>query len=135
MSDPGFAVPTGTIGAADLRVLVEGNAPGLWVLDTRPRAAYEAGHIPGSLHCDVHELSRREKELPPRSSTVVVVGGEGARGRAGAVFLVLAGYGGVRLLEGGFASWTGAIETGAGRPLSSAHPPKPKGWTDPPKRA
>ena len=75
MSDPGPAVPTATIGAADLRVLVEGGAPSLWVLDTRPRAEYEAGHVPGALHCEVHELSKREKELPPRLATVVVVGG------------------------------------------------------------
>ena len=132
MSGPGPAVPVATIGAADLRVLVEGDAPGVWVLDTRPRAEYERGHVPGALHCEVHDLSKRERELPPRGTTVIVVGGEGARGRAGAVFLVLAGFVGVRLLEGGFAAWEGAVETGPGRPLSAAHPPKPKGWTDPP---
>ena len=128
---PAFPVPA--ISAEDLRVLVEGGAKGIRILDTRMRADYERGHLPGSLHCPVHELSRREKELPPRSETVVVVGEAGARGRAGGVFLLMAGYGNVLLLEGGFAAWTGAVEAGPGLPLSSAHPAKPPGWVDPPR--
>jgi rhodanese-related sulfurtransferase len=125
--------PVTPVTAADLRVLVEGGAKGIRILDTRLRADYERGHVPGSLHCPVHELSRREKDLPPRAETVVVVGDPGARGRAGGVFLLMAGYGSVLLLEGGFAAWTGAVETGPGLPLSSAHPRKPAGWVDPPR--
>jgi len=133
VSGPGPAVPVSTIPAESLGELLRGGAAALWVLDTRPRADYERGHVPGALHCPVHELSRREKELPPKSSTVVVVGEEGSRGRAGAVFLLLAGHGNVLLLEGGFPAWKGPVEAGPGRPLSAAHPPKPKGWTDPPR--
>ena len=125
--------PVKPIAAADLQALLEGGAKGLSVLDTRMREEYERGHLPGSLHCPVHELSRRERELPPRSTTMVVVGDAGSRGRAGGVFLLMAGYGNVLLLEGGFPAWEGAVETGAGLPLSSAHPPKPPGWVDPPK--
>ncbi len=127
------AFPVTPISPEDLRVLLEGGAKGIRLLDTRMRADYERGHVPGSLHCPVHELSRREKELPPRAETVVVVGDAGARGRAGGVFLLMAGYGNVLLLEGGFDAWTGAVETGPGLPLSSAHPPKPPGWVDPPR--
>ena len=134
MSGPGPAVPIRGIPAEDLRVLLEGKAPGLHLLDTRPRAEFEAGHLPGSFHCPVHELSHREKDLPPRGATIVVVGEDGTRGRAGAVFLSLAGYGSVLLLEGGFPAWRGAVETGPGRPLDSWRPPKPPGWTDPPGR-
>ena len=128
------AFPVSPISAPDLRTLVEGGAKGIRLLDTRMRADYEGGHIPGSLHCPVHELSRRDRELPPRAETVVVVGDAGSRGRAGGVFLLMAGYGNVLLLEGGFLAWTGAVETGPGLPLSSAHPVKPAGWVDPPKR-
>lgn len=135
MSDEGKAgwMPVSVIGGADLRDLLAGAPKGLWLLDTRMREEYERGHLPGSLHCPVHELSRRERELPPRATTVVVVGEAGARGRAGAVFLHLAGFGSVLLLDGGFPAWTGPVETGPGAPLSSTRPPKPPGWTDPPK--
>jgi rhodanese-related sulfurtransferase len=129
---PAFPVPA--ISAEDLRVLVEGGARGIRLLDTRPRADYERAHLAGSLHCPVHELSRRERDLPPRSETVVVIGEPGSRGRAGGVFLLMAGYGSVLLLEGGFDAWTGAVESGPGLPLSSAHPPRPPGWVDPPAR-
>jgi rhodanese-related sulfurtransferase len=127
--------PVSPIAAADLRTLLDGGAKGIRVLDTRMREEYERGHLPGSLHCPVHELSRRERELPPRMVTMVVVGEAGSRGRAGAVFLLMAGYGNVLLLEGGFPAWEGAVETGPGLPLSSAHPPKPPGWVDPPGMA
>jgi rhodanese-related sulfurtransferase len=133
VSGPGPAVPVRSIPAGDLRLLLEGAPAAIWILDTRPREEYERGHLPGALHCPVHELSRRERELPPRVATVVVVGEEGPRGRAGGVFLVLAGYGSVLLLEGGFPAWTGPVETGPGRPLSAAHPPKPAGWSEPPR--
>ena len=134
MSGPGpLEANIPTIAAADLRVLLEGGTKGLVLLDTRDRAAFEAAHLPGSFHCPVHELSRRERELPPRGASVVVVGEAGKRGLAGAVFLVLAGFASVLLLEGGFPAWTGAVESGPARPLSEARPPKPPGWTDPPK--
>jgi rhodanese-related sulfurtransferase len=115
-----------------LRALLEAGAPGLHVLDTRPRADYEVGHIPGSLHCPVHELSRREKDLPPRTSRVIVVGEPGRRGDAAGVFLVLAGFAFVAVLEGSFAAWTGVVETGPGLPLDSWRPVRPSGWTKPP---
>jgi rhodanese-related sulfurtransferase len=129
----GPAIPVPTIPAAALRELLAGAPPALWILDTRSREDFERGHLPGSLHCPVHELSRRARELPPRAHTVVVVGEAGARGRAGAVFLLLDGHGSVLLLEGGFDAWDGPVESGPGRPLSAAHPPRPPGWTDPPK--
>jgi rhodanese-related sulfurtransferase len=129
---PGTEVPS--IAASDLKELLAAGQGGLHVLDTRPRAEYERGHVPGSLHCEVHELSKRDRELPPKAATVVVVGEAGRRGQAGAVFLLLAGHGSVLLLRGGWPAWDGAVETGPGRPLASSRPAKPPGWTDPPKR-
>ena len=72
-------------------------------------------------------------QLPPKAATVIVVGEEGRRGQAGAVFLLLAGHGAVLLLRGGWPAWDGAVETGPGKPLSSSRPAKPPGWTDPPR--
>jgi rhodanese-related sulfurtransferase len=121
-----------TIPSEDLATLVEGSAPGLFVLDVRKREEFEAGHVPGSFHCPVHDLSKREKELPPRVSTVVVVGEPGSRSTAGAAFLALVGFTAVLVLEDGWPSWQGPVETGPGRPLTDAHPPRPAGWVDPP---
>ena len=126
------AVPVPTVTATELRGLLVEARGSFFVLDVRPRDAYERGHVPGSLHCPVHEMSKRKRDLPPQSSTVVVVGEPGSRGRAGAVFLLVTGYGSVVLLDGGFPAWDGAVETGPGRPLTSSRPPKPEGWTDPP---
>lgn len=107
------AVPVPTVSAADLKRLLAEKAKGFAILDVRPRADFEKGRIPGSTHCPVHELSKRRSDLPSQSTTVVVVGEPGSRGRAGAVFLVLAGFGSVLLLEGGFPAWDGPVETGA----------------------
>ncbi|MCK6479743.1 MAG: rhodanese-like domain-containing protein [Planctomycetes bacterium] len=120
------------ITAAGLRARLEGGAGGWFLLDTRPLAEFEKGHVPGSFHCPVHELSKRARLLPPKGWTVIVVGEAGKRGVAGALFLVLAGWTGVALLEGGWPAWDGPVETGPPRPLSEAHPRKPPGWVDPP---
>jgi rhodanese-related sulfurtransferase len=121
------------IPAAELRRRMDGDALPPFVIDTRPRAAYEAGHVPGALHCPVHELSRREPELPPRIAPVVIVGEPGRRADAAASFLSLLGFADVALLAGGFAGWDGPVEAGPGRPMGEAtRPPRPPGWTDPP---
>ena len=100
------------ISPADLRTLLEGGAKGLRVVDVRRREAYDAGHLPGALHLHVHDLVRREGELPPRTSTIVVVGEPGRRSRGAAVFFVLAGFPSVAVLEGGFEAWEGPVEAG-----------------------
>ena len=120
--------------AAVLKEILAAKPPNLHLLDVRSRQEYEKGHVPGSLHCPVHDLSRRVGELPPRVSTVLVIGDPGRRSQGAAVFLLLAGFSGVAVLEGGWPAWDGPAETGPGTPLSSAHPPLPPGWVDPPAR-
>lgn len=124
------------IAVADLRAMMDANPKGVALLDTRDRASFERGHVPGSIHCPVHELSKRERDLPSRGATVVVVGEPGKRGAAGAVFLVLAGYGSVLLLAGGFPAWDGPVETGpTAAPPPPAGPPGPAGAAgSPPSR-
>ena len=135
MTEPGpLGAQVRRVPPAELEALLARAPLAPWVLDTRAREEFERGHVPGSLHCPVHELSRRVKDLPPPVSTVVVVGDAGKRGEAGAIFLLLAGFGSVLLLDGGWPAWRGPVESGPGRPLSAARPAKPPGWVDPPTR-
>jgi len=50
-----------------LRRVAEGTAV---VLDVRPRAEYDGGHLPGALHIPLDELPARIDELPPDREVV-----------------------------------------------------------------
>lgn len=83
------------------------------LVDVREAAAFEAGHVPGSLNILVYELGARRAELPPGfSAPLVVVGDHRKRAHAAATFLVLIGFGSVSVLEGGIATWAGDLDTG-----------------------
>lgn len=108
------------------------------LVDVREQAAFEAGHIAGSLNVLVYELGARRAELPAGLSTpLVVVGDHRKRAHAGATFLTLIGFGGVSVLEGGIAAWAGPIETGpptarsAPGPELRVVPNEPEGADDP----
>ena len=93
-----------------------------YVLDVRTAEEFEAGHVPGSRWIHVHEIGRRQADLPTsRILRILLVGDGGKRTRAAATWFVLMGYADVAALAGGFTAWTGAIETGP------AAPPKPRG--------
>lgn len=88
-----------------------------FVLDVRPPAEFEAGHVPGAHNVPVHDLGRRQSELPSSKVTrVLVIGEPGRRSQAAATWLVLMGYGDVALVGDGMAAWRGAIETGPPKP-------------------
>ena len=89
-------------------------APPPFVLDVRAPQQFDTGHVPGSRNIPVHELVRRRGELPAsKAGRVVLVGEEGKRTEAAAVFMALAGYADIAVLAGGFGAWTGPTETGA----------------------
>lgn len=89
---------------------------GTVVLDVRPAAEYEAGHIAGARSIPIEELSKRLKELPKTKTIVAYCRGpycvfadEAAR------FLSQKGFRAFRL-KGGFPDWKlagGAVAQGA----------------------
>ena len=56
------------VSLKELRKLIRDEAA--TVIDVRPRAEYEAGHIPGALSIPVAQLKRRLGEIPKNSSVV-----------------------------------------------------------------
>jgi len=98
------------------------STPRPYVLDVRGDAEFRAGHVPGSRWIHVHELAARRDELPTaKIARVLVVGDSDKRTQAAATFLALVGFADVAALAGGFAAWSGAVETGP------PTPPKPRG--------
>lgn len=96
--------------------------PRPFVLDVRPVADYEAGHIPGARSLPVHEMGRRMRELPSsRVARIVLIGEPGRRLVAAANWLALMGFVDVAAPVEGLAAYTGPLETGP------APPPPPSG--------
>ena len=78
------------------------------VVDTRSRAAWDQGHLPGALHIPGDELAgRAAAELPdPAADIVVYCWGPGCNGASKAAFTLSdMGYRRVRELIGGFEYW------------------------------
>jgi rhodanese-related sulfurtransferase len=93
-----------------------------FVLDARTAEEFEAGRVPGSVHCHVHDLVRRRDVLPTsKVERILVIAEEGRRGDAAVRFLALLGYADVALVEGGIAAHRGPLETGP------PPPPPPRG--------
>jgi rhodanese-related sulfurtransferase len=79
--------------------------PGLIVLDVRPAAEYEAGHIPGARSIPVSELRSRLQELPRSRRIVAYCRGPHCVFADEAVELLRSkGYKAVRLTSG-FPEW------------------------------
>lgn len=81
------------------------------VLDIRQTTEYATGHLPGSLHIELGELSERA-DTAPREPTVVMCG-HGERAMTGASLLQRAGRRDVAVLLGGAQDWADAT----GQPL------------------
>lgn len=89
---------------------------GVFVLDVRGEADWNAGHIPRSVLIPLEELSGRLGELP-QDGEIVVVCRAGVRSKQGAEVLVEAGFWPVACLDGGLQAWVDA-----GYPLERTGP-------------
>src|SRR3990172_6872066 len=76
------------------------------LLDVRDAAEYEAGHIPGATALPRPEIEFRMRELVPAPGTsIVLCDGADSRADLAARTLGRMGYGNVRILAGGIATW------------------------------
>ncbi len=62
------------VSLKELRRLIRDG--GVTVLDVRPRAEYEAGHIPGALSIPVAQLKRRLGEIPKKQEVIAYCRGQ-----------------------------------------------------------
>jgi rhodanese-related sulfurtransferase len=90
----------------DVRAAMTSGAPGLVLIDSRSRAAWEQGHIPGAVHLPTGEIPGRCAELlDPDVPVVTYCWGPGCNGSTrAALALALAGYS-VREMIGGVEYW------------------------------
>ncbi|GAA4857589.1 rhodanese-like domain-containing protein [Luteimonas vadosa] len=89
---------------AELTALM--NRDNALVVDLRPIADYQKGHIPGSKNVQVSQFDPENKQLAAaRSLPVVVVCKAGQSSTAAAKRLKKAGFERVYVLEGGIGAW------------------------------
>ncbi len=95
------------IGPAQLTALI--NRDNALVVDLRPTADFDKGHIAGAKNVQISQFDPENKQLAPAKSLPVVLvckAGESAEGAAKR--LRKAGFGNVSVLEGGVQAWQAA---------------------------
>jgi rhodanese-related sulfurtransferase len=92
--------------ASDVHADLEAGVPGLVVIDSRGRAAWDQGHLPDAVHLPTDEIAGRAAELIPAGSTVVTYcWGPGCNGSTRAALALAAlGYP-VKEMIGGYEYW------------------------------
>lgn len=111
---------------SDVHADVEAGAPGLVVLDTRSRVAWDAGRVPGAVHLPTAEIAVRAGDAVPAGATAVVYcWGPGCNGSTRAALeLALLGIP-VKEMLGGFEYWVREglpVETAEGTTRRAADP-------------
>ncbi len=91
---------------SDVRAALAGGAPGFVLIDSRSRAAWDQGHIPGAVHLPTAEIATRATaELDPAAPVVTYCWGPGCDGATrAALALAVAGYS-VKEMIGGMEYW------------------------------
>jgi rhodanese-related sulfurtransferase len=111
-NDPGRAVAffAGRLDfqtdVSDVRAGLLEASPGFVLIDSRSRAAWDHGHIPGAVHLPTREIAARAAELlDPAVPVVTYCWGPGCDGSTrAALALALAGYS-VKEMIGGVEYW------------------------------
>ena len=111
---------------SDVHAALESGTPGFVLLDTRSREAWDAGHVPGSVHLPGRQVPERVASHLDRAVPVVTYcWGPGCNGATrAALALSLLGYR-VREMIGGFEYWAREglpVETAAGVHRPDADP-------------
>jgi rhodanese-related sulfurtransferase len=91
---------------SDVHADLAAGVPGLVVVDTRSREAWDLGRLPGAIHLPTREIAARAEVEVPRDAVVVTYcWGPGCNGatRAGLAFATL-GYQ-VKEMIGGYEYW------------------------------
>ena len=92
------------LGPAQLTGLI--NRDNALVVDLRPQADFEKGHIPGSKNVQMSQFDPENKQLAPaKSLPVVLVCKAGQTAGDAAKRLRKAGFEHVHILDGGIAAW------------------------------
>lgn len=91
---------------SDVHADLEAGVPGLVVLDTRSRTAWDAGHLPGAVHLPTAETALRAGDVVPAGATAIVYcWGPGCNGSTrAALALALLGIP-VKEMLGGYEYW------------------------------
>jgi glyoxylase-like metal-dependent hydrolase (beta-lactamase superfamily II)/rhodanese-related sulfurtransferase len=91
--------------AEQIELITAGGLGGRAVLDVRQDAEYVSGHVPGTTHIELGELSGRAQDAPGEA---VVICGHGERAMTAASLLERAGRRGLSVLAGGPQDWVAA---------------------------
>jgi rhodanese-related sulfurtransferase len=111
---PPFQIaPAATLGLAEFRSAVENKSA--LILDARPSAFFEEGHVPGALNLardnfakDYHRLSGVLKPAEDKPVIVYCSGGACHDSRLVANALLSLGFSNVRVFTGGWEAWSAA---------------------------
>jgi|GEM_PF-196244 len=88
------------------------------VLDIRDPSDWEHAHVPGAINVPIDWLIQRMEELPSRDTPIVVACDQGLRAPSAARMLKDSGWRKLYTLQDGMEAYKGALENGAGAPVT-----------------